>query len=123
MRSVHIPAAGTRSHRSCHRTVKLISQRNTWGHQARGPEACGRDALVDLLVDGAQGGAELGWGLGLADGEQQGQDAVVDFGVEDREGEAVGGEVVGIGMRAADKIVITGPMAILRSFGPAGRRV
>ena len=48
-------------------------------------QPCGGDALVDLLVDGAQCGAELGWGLGLAGGEQRDKDAVVDLGVEDRE--------------------------------------
>ena len=37
------------------------------------------------VFDCAEGGAELGRGLGLAGGEQRGQDPVVDLGVEDRE--------------------------------------
>lgn len=45
--------------------------------------------------------AQWGWGLGLAGGEERGEDAVVDFRVEDREGESIGGEVVSIGARAA----------------------
>jgi hypothetical protein len=54
-----------------------------------------------VVLDGGQGGAQ-GWrGLGLPGGEQRGQDAVVDLGVEDREREPVGGEVVGVGVRAA----------------------
>jgi hypothetical protein len=42
------------------------------------------------VLDDAECAAELGRGLGLAGGEWRGEDAVVDFGVEDGEGQAVG---------------------------------
>jgi hypothetical protein len=64
-------------------------------------QPCGGDPVVDVVFDGAQGGAELWWGLGLAGGEQGAQDAVADFGVEDRELQAVGGQVVGVGVQPA----------------------
>jgi hypothetical protein len=51
-----------------------------------------------VLVDGAQGGAESGWGLGLAGGQERAQLAVVDFGVEDRDLDAVGGQDVAVGV-------------------------
>jgi hypothetical protein len=66
-----------------------------------GRQHCGGDPVVDVVFDGAQGGAELRWGLGPAGGEQRAQDAVADFGVEDRELQAVGGQVVGAGVRPA----------------------
>jgi hypothetical protein len=46
--------------------------------------------VVDVVVDGAQRGAQVGWGLRLICGEEGVQDPVVDLGVEDRESEAVG---------------------------------
>jgi len=49
-----------------------------------------------VLVDGAQGGAQLRWGLRCGGGQQRPQDAVVDLGVEDRERLTVGGELVAV---------------------------
>ncbi len=60
------------------------------------------EAFVDVPIEGVQGGAEFGWCLGLVGGEEWGEDAVVDFGVEDGEAQTVGGEVVGVGVWAAD---------------------
>ena len=60
-----------------------------------GQPGCG-ESLVDVLVDGVECGAEFGWGLGLVGGEEGGEDAVVDLGVEQREAQPVGGEVVGL---------------------------
>ena len=37
----------------------------------------------------------------LSCGEQRGEDPVVNLGVEDGEGQAVGGQVVGVGVGAA----------------------
>jgi hypothetical protein len=54
------------------------------------------EPVVDVLVDGVQGVAEGWWRLGLAGGEQGFEDAVVDLGVEDREAEAVAGQVIGV---------------------------
>jgi hypothetical protein len=44
-----------------------------------------------MSVDGAQNSAEFGWCLGLVGGEEGPQEPVVQFGVEDRDLEAVGG--------------------------------
>jgi len=41
--------------------------------------------LIDVLVERAECGTELGWCLGLVGGEERGEDAVVDLGVEDGE--------------------------------------
>ena len=74
--------------------------------------------MVDVVVDGAQGGTEVGWGLGLVGGEQRPEDAVVDFGVEDREAEAVGGEVVGVGVWAAgDEPVVAESGEVVAGLG------
>jgi hypothetical protein len=43
-------------------------------------------------VDGAQGIAERGRGLGLVTGHQRAQEPVMHLGVEDREAQAIGGE-------------------------------
>jgi hypothetical protein len=42
-------------------------------------------AVTDVASGSAQGAAELGWGLCLADGKQRGQDPVVGRGPADRE--------------------------------------
>jgi hypothetical protein len=61
---------------------------------------------------------EEGRGLRLSGGEQRGQDAVVDLGVEDGEGQAVGGQVVGVGVRAAgDQAVAGRPGQVLGGLG------
>jgi hypothetical protein len=51
-----------------------------------------------VLVDGAQGGSEFGWGLGLVGGQQRAQQPVVEFGVEDRGADAIRGEGVTVGV-------------------------
>jgi hypothetical protein len=50
------------------------------------------DVVVDLVVDDAQGLAELGWGWWLVGGQQGAEQPVVELGVEDRHPEAVTGE-------------------------------
>jgi hypothetical protein len=55
-------------------------------------------AVVDVLVECVHGGAEFRWCLRLIGGEQWGEDPIVHFGVEDREAQTVGGEVVGVGV-------------------------
>ena len=65
-----------------------------------------------------EGGAELGRGLGLPGGEQRGEDPVVDLGVEDGEGQAVGGQVVGVGVRApGDQPVAAQPGQVVGGLG------
>ena len=51
-----------------------------------------------MLVDGAQGGAEFGRGLGLVGGQERAQEPVVQLGVEDRDLEPVGGQDVAVGV-------------------------
>jgi hypothetical protein len=58
--------------------------------------------LIDMQVEGVYGSAEFGWCLGLVGGDERAEHTVVDLGVEDCEAEPVGGEVVGVGVRAAD---------------------
>ena len=48
------------------------------------------EAFVDVMFDGAECSAELGWSLGLAGREERAQDPVVDLGAEDGESQAVG---------------------------------
>jgi hypothetical protein len=61
---------------------------------------------VDVGVDGAHGGGQRWWGLGAVGGQQWSQHPVVDFGVEDREGEAVLGEPVEVAaLDAGDQAV------------------
>ena len=55
-------------------------------------------AVVDVLVKWVQGRAEFRRCLRLIGGEQWGEDPIVHFGVEDREAQTVGGEVVGVGV-------------------------
>jgi hypothetical protein len=60
-------------------------------------------ALGDRLVDGSERGTWFGWCVGLAVGGKQGcEDPVVDFGVEDRELGAVGGQGVAVVVGDAD---------------------
>ena len=65
--------------------------------------SCGRahagvvDVVVDLVVNDAQGLAELGWGWWPVGGQQGDEQAVVELGVEDRRPDAVGGEHVAVG--------------------------
>ena len=42
-------------------------------------QSCGGEPVVDVALDRGQGSAELGRGMGLADGEERGEDAVMDF--------------------------------------------
>ena len=53
---------------------------------------------ADVVVDGAQGGAEFGRGLGLVGGQERAQQAVVELGVKDRGLDAVGGQDVAVGV-------------------------
>ena len=52
-----------------------------------------------MLVDGAEGGAEFGWGLGLVGGQQWAQQPVVQLGVEDGDLDSVGGQDIAAGVR------------------------
>lgn len=56
---------------------------------------------VDVTGDGGQGGSELGWGLGLVSSGERDEHPVIDLGVEDSDADALGGELVavGVGMR------------------------
>jgi hypothetical protein len=57
-----------------------------------------------VVLDGTQSTAELGRGLGLSGSEERGEDAVVDLGVEDGEGRAVGSQVASTSQRSAGSI-------------------
>ena len=59
---------------------------------------CAGDVVGDVLVDGCQGVAEVGWCWGLVGGHQRSEETVREFGVEDRESLSVGGEGVGVGV-------------------------
>ena len=56
------------------------------------------DVVLDVAVEGAQGLAEFGWGLRLVGGGERDEQPVVDFGVEDRDADAVAGECVAVGV-------------------------
>jgi hypothetical protein len=71
--------------------------------------------MIDVTVDGAQRGAEFGWGLGLIAGNEGSQDAVVDFAVEDREAESVVGE--GVEVVAGGVVNLSGLPAMWAGLG------
>ena len=72
------------------KTFLAILGREECGHLcqvSRGfAEAGAGDAGVDVLVDDAQGLAELGWCLALAGGHERAEQPVVHLGVEDGQG-------------------------------------
>lgn len=55
------------------------------------------DVVVDVLVNGAESGPEFGGGVGLVGCEERAQEPVAEFGVEDDDAGAVGGEDVAVG--------------------------
>src|SRR6266508_3143195 len=57
------------------------------------------DVDVEFAVDDLEGASELDRSWWLVGGEEWSEEPVVDLGVEDRPAHAVGGEVVGVGVR------------------------
>ena len=66
------------------------------------------DAFCDVNIDGVQGFSQWEWRGWRVGGEQGPQQAVVQFGVEDREAQAVVGEAVEILARDSGHEVVTG---------------